>query len=123
MNEKVMQSLNSLCEDISEELLIVTDGKRVIASVLDESLAEHIKRQAERGEPQTKWMIFKGISHAVYYSWKCGYGTIFKEMLNQSMKRSGEDAPEGAAPGEEGEENGETEELRSGDVQQERESD
>lgn len=122
--EKITNTLNNLCEDIAEEILIVMDGKRIIASVLDETLAVHLKRKAERAEPNTQWRICRGIGSAIAYAWNCGYSQIFSEMMNQARKHgSGEDASNDAAPGDKGEENGEAEELRSGDVQQERESD
>jgi len=121
MFENFTKRIMDICEDVSEEILIVTDGKRVIASVLNEYLADHLKRKAEKAEPDTKWFICKGIASAVNLAWRCGYGTIFKEMLTQANKHSGEEASkdELALEAESGESNGEAEELRASDIQQE----
>lgn len=122
--ESITNSLLSLLEEAAQEFFIVTNGKDVAASVLNKDVAIYIRNQKEK-ENGEHWVICHGINSAVAYSNKCGYGELFKQMMNsqKKIKSTSEEANKAAL--EKGENNGtnEAEELRACDVQQEKESD
>jgi len=68
----LLKTFTELCEELISEAWVVTDGQKVIDTVLDHGLAVHLCKLMLRKEPNSSWYVAT-IPNAIALAWKTGY--------------------------------------------------
>jgi hypothetical protein len=112
--EKLLESLISLCDDIVSDAYVITDGYQVSAIVIDKKIADFLCRQMRKKFGNDKW-VYLSIPQSIEYAFSCG-----RELGRDEFKESAQPV-DGAE--KERIDYGEDTELRTGGVQSEQKSD
>jgi len=69
--EKLLNVFTELCEDMINEAFMVTDGRRVVTTVLDYDLAVKLAKMANESS-STRFYVLN-IPTAINFAFECGY--------------------------------------------------